>query len=453
VDDVKRAFRSLDDDCYTAEVENDRTIRQSTDDGGKFINAIGWKAHNYLRAIDYEARKASWRTERDDWSFCIKEGKKCNAKKEGKITPVRPQLSHIIREGVDYRNGRDATGDDLINVFGFRGIEFGNYENQLDRQQSINHAYDALMDLTEVLKIPPKSVSLKGTLGLAFGSRGSGRHSAHYEPTRIVINLTKMSGAGSLAHEFGHALDDYLYILNGKKYSGEYFLSQFYSRKLKGGFSGSTGIESSFYRVMGAIYNRIETKDEMVNRLNSDIKRVSRNIDGWWRYIKNKYLGVYGNAIEKKLEAFNLVTYDNICKLLDNIRVLVKDKTGKMILKGDIDGLRSNMFDKRRYLSELGNENLRIVDSNFYKEAKKLDSNKSKKYWSEPEELFARAFESYVLDRLNGRSDYLVHSVKGDTFSNEQYKGNPYPAGAERNTINEAFDGFVESLSNFRGGC
>ena len=30
---------------------------------------------------------------------------------------------------------------------------------------------------------------------------------AHYEPARNVINLTRLKGAGSLAHEWGHALD------------------------------------------------------------------------------------------------------------------------------------------------------------------------------------------------------------------------------------------------------
>lgn len=47
-------------------------------------------------------------------------------------------------------------------------------------------------------------------LAIAFGSRGKGNALAHYEPSRAVINLTKMKGAGSLAHEFGHALDDML---------------------------------------------------------------------------------------------------------------------------------------------------------------------------------------------------------------------------------------------------
>ena len=33
---------------------------------------------------------------------------------------------------------------------------------------------DALMDLADMLHIPPRAISLNGTLGIAFGSRGSG---------------------------------------------------------------------------------------------------------------------------------------------------------------------------------------------------------------------------------------------------------------------------------------
>jgi hypothetical protein len=43
---------------------------------------------------------------------------------------------------------------------------------------------------------------------MAFGARGKARALAHYEPANKVINMTKYGGAGSLAHEWGHALDN-----------------------------------------------------------------------------------------------------------------------------------------------------------------------------------------------------------------------------------------------------
>ena len=47
-------------------------------------------------------------------------------------------------------------------------------------------------------------------LGLAIGARGRSGASAHYEPNEKVINLTRNSGVGSLAHEWGHFFDHHV---------------------------------------------------------------------------------------------------------------------------------------------------------------------------------------------------------------------------------------------------
>ena len=120
------------------------------------------------------------------------------------------------RTGKNYREGGNVTPNVFIDEFGFRGVQFGNWVNQKERQDSLNKAYDALLDLTGVLNIPARAVALDGTLGLAFGARGQGAAgskgivaAAHYERGEVVINLTKKRGAGSLAHEWFHALDNY----------------------------------------------------------------------------------------------------------------------------------------------------------------------------------------------------------------------------------------------------
>lgn len=117
------------------------------------------------------------------------------------------------RVGRDWRDGKDVTPEQFISELGFRGVEFGNWVGQgkgaKERQGMLNQAYDALMDLAEVVGVPPRAISLDGTLGLGFGSRGAGWASAHFESDTLVINLTKTRGAGSLAHEWFHALDNY----------------------------------------------------------------------------------------------------------------------------------------------------------------------------------------------------------------------------------------------------
>ena len=113
------------------------------------------------------------------------------------------------RVGEDYRKGEDITAEQFREQFGFRGVQFGNWTNQKDRQAALNNAFDSFMDLAKILGISPRAVSLNGELDIAFGARGGGGAKAHYEREEVVINLTKTMGAGSLAHEWWHALDNY----------------------------------------------------------------------------------------------------------------------------------------------------------------------------------------------------------------------------------------------------
>lgn len=88
---------------------------------------------------------------------------------------------HHTRTGRIWRNG-DVSAEEFMNHFRFRGVEFGNWENQVDRQENLNLAFDALNDMAAAMSVAPAYLSLEGRLGVAFGSRGSGSASAHYEP-------------------------------------------------------------------------------------------------------------------------------------------------------------------------------------------------------------------------------------------------------------------------------
>lgn len=129
--------------------------------------------------------------------------------KKRKETPETRHTANRDRVGEDYREGMNITPEKFANEFGFRGVQFGNYVEQKKRVQDINEAYDALLDLANLLDVPSRALSLNGSLGIAFGARGSKGAKAHYEPVEVVINLTKQKGAGSLAHEWWHALDNY----------------------------------------------------------------------------------------------------------------------------------------------------------------------------------------------------------------------------------------------------
>jgi hypothetical protein len=148
----------------------------------------------------------------------------------------------------------------ITQTYKFGGIEFGNWVNQLRRVDFCLNTIAACYDMQKVLNFPNNNLGISGKIGLAFGARGYARAFAHYEPATMVINLTRdrrvdkaavdlfgnklveynknyelyqkyaaqlraeHSGYGSLAHEYGHALD---YIC------GEFFTK--YDTALSGG--------------------------------------------------------------------------------------------------------------------------------------------------------------------------------------------------------------------------
>jgi len=113
------------------------------------------------------------------------------------------------RLGEDWRKGENMTPENFADVLPFRGVEFGNWVNQTERAALLNSAFDGFHDLAAVLNIAPAAVTLNGSLAFAFASRGHSGAAAHYEPARRVINLTKKNGAGCMAHEWFHAVDNF----------------------------------------------------------------------------------------------------------------------------------------------------------------------------------------------------------------------------------------------------
>ncbi|HCP76806.1 MAG TPA: hypothetical protein DIU11_03480, partial [Pusillimonas sp.] len=248
------------------------------------------------------------------------------------------------RVGADHRQGVDVTPEMFDEAFGFRGVQFGNYVEGGRRQEDLNEAYDALMDMAGILEVPPRAISLNGELGLAFGARGKGgarAAAAHYEPGKIVINLTKKSGAGSLAHEWWHALDNYFARQDGRP-------NEFMTEAL---------------RSKGGVRPKMTVAFDAVTRT------------------------VRGNA----------------------------------------------MFER----------------------SKNLDKRRTKAYWSTNVEMTARAFESYIINKLKdqGRSnDYLANIVDEAQFSLEN--AYPYPTAGEIKGVRAAFDNFfrtVEKKETSRG--
>lgn len=341
------------------------------------------------------------------------EGKKSDESEGGK-EPARPHLDELQREGEEYRNGRDVTAEDFRSAFGFRGVEFGNWAASDERQKHINQAYDALMDMADVLGIPPKAVSLNGTLGIAFGARGGGYGLAHYEPSKMVINITKLRGPGSMAHEWGHALDHYFGELDQPD-----------------AYSGKTKSASGWYNVQ-----RYDGKNQRLKNLRPE---MSAAFDRVLKALFQRDLSKAEAVRDKELE-------------LEKVKASIAANEGKTGLNDYVAMLKGREKVAGKALADLIKSDLPPggygkINTSYYKQAEAL-SGKSGDYWKRPTEMFARAFESYVFDKLGRKSDYLVHGVEPDRYSKEKgYKGNPYPA-EDRPAINLAFDGLFETMQS-----
>ena len=179
-----------------------------------YTNRAGyWISPNGKPAI----RLAECETSAEAWRMIADESEKlAQTFEELKKFPSERRDWNRPRLGADWRKGSDLNPQSFAAVFPFRGVEFGNWVNQLERAACLNECADALQDMAQVLGILPDAVTLGGSLAWAFGSRGIGKALAHYEPARRVINLTKKKGNGCVAHEWFHALDNYLMIKAGK---------------------------------------------------------------------------------------------------------------------------------------------------------------------------------------------------------------------------------------------
>lgn len=387
-----------------------------------------------------------------------------------------PHLEHIKRDGTDWRQGRDVTGEDLLEHFGFRAIEHGLWTDQKERQQVLNMAYDSFCDLAEALRLPPKELSLGGELALAFGARGTGGKNAalaHFEPTRFVINLTRMHGAGSLAHEWFHAFDWYS---AGK--------TSFACERV----NAETGPWGSLMKIM---LKRPVEHDELVASNLKDLNQSMKYTSSWFqRFDQEKLDRVFQDAVKKvsatlmetivarlKNDNFNatanngFVTFEERYAAKDELMTAIRMAAEPQ--RAFVKKVRESIDGNLHWLMERLAVNLTLQvakdvgvalpesfyrgkhekDSVFVTNAKALDEMRSTPYWQTKRELFARSGAAFVFDKVHvdgRRSDYLVHGAEEDRYASPGFPGNPYPTGDGRRALNLAFDGL---FNEFRLQC
>ena len=356
--------------------------------------------------------------------------------KGGKVRFTPPQLAHVKRTGPDYRSGQEITGQHYLDTFGFRGGEFGNWMNQNDRQASLNMGFEALKDLAAVLQISDQDVAFGGTLAIAFGARGSGNAAAHYEPLRKVINLTKMHGAGSLAHEWWHGFDDYLGTKMGAK----------------GMLSEQPRLYPLFQKLIDTMKYKPETPEQAAKRTEAQNSRTKKNAESW---LDSAVLGsLKRHGDESTLEQYAALKdafLSGEAGSVDQISTLKKSVSGHVIPKSERE--RLEMFEVMLRMQKQEPPQIGRTETNYYRNSVRMgnECEKDGGYWDSNVEMTARAFACYVKDKLPYTSDYLAgHADCAITIvmdkSGEAEILRAYPQGEERRAINAVFDEIVADL-------
>lgn len=431
----------------------------------RFFHRVGipsneWKDNTYfvtygnflIRGINYSTREEAL-TKIDEF---IKEDLAKDAEESKKTSNRKKNFTPSGVENIERKANfdwlqDDATPEKYLNEFKFRGGEFGNWENQKERQINLNHAYNSFSDIALALGISLESVSGNGKLGIAFGSRGHSRAAAHYEPDSDVINLTRMNGAGALGHEWGHFFDHL--IGDGRFASESYKMPEM----------------KELMQIMKYKDEPIK-EDDFNEQKNKDIQRYLKGLN---QYIDNYFPGKDSYTVEQLQKRTNLINAlkEDATKNPDSYlyfsfgtreepKALVDLSNYKNELTGRVIP-KDNRKDIANYCQWYGNASSRTFDSTltkrvsteYYKGSIYFDDNYSHSghdYWKSDVELFARAFQCYLKDKLteaNITNDYLCGYADGYIMMDSKGEYHrAYPYGEERKLINDAFDKLIAKV-------
>ena len=415
--------------------------------------------HDYEEAKNFIESKAQEQTNQKAEQKEEQKAANKEAASERKKALVPPILAHINRVGPE-THIRDIVGQDFLDTFKIRGGEFGNWLNEAERQTNMNMAYDSFKDLAKALNINDADIAMGGRLNIAFGSRGRKGAAAHYEPLREVINLTKMKGAGSLAHEFFHGMDD----VSGKEQGVGSFATE--SKKLKNVFTELDGI-MRYKTVTVTVEEQNKELDERAQqRQDKFINEIKKMVPD--RILTAEKIEQRDQLLNELLDkargpSFEFIKYDftrtkikktldpiinDLCKFIDTNAQYYKMTSGnKEWLAGQLASI-NGAYNEERATEPI----TRRINTQFHDNAKALDGLYSKAnhgYWSSTIEMAARAFACYIHDKLQEhgiRNDYLTGHAFQAAMANDGKTVLLYPDKEEREAINQVFDKIVDKM-------
>lgn len=406
------------------------TIRNMRDN----VMTRAWKSlgKGFQAVVDYRSHKGSDAFGKhvatvkagrvENWDWAEKDTAPRGATGRSKTFELQV-ASDIVRKG-GRPVGVDSTAS-LKQAFNLREVQSGNWvlDDPNSAKFHVERCAEGFADLADLLGISDDRISFNGRLAMAFGARGKGRAKAHYEPIERVINMTKMSGAGSLAHEWFHCVDNLVKeAVTGLPSGAEDFAT----------LSPASVNHPALQEAFGGLMRAITTGP-------------------------HRQMGetVYTEA-EERFAAYNMDSYrggrmQQMIKAAESVQAAV-DAVDAMFTSGHFGPVAKKRAQKTRddwkriaIITKGGNAERRVVYekgpamSMYMIDAMQIDKGESGKYWSAPHEMAARAFSSFIEDKMHadGRENTYLSANSNNAHYDE---ARPFPEGAEREAINAAFD-------------
>lgn len=373
-----------------------------------------------------------------DWSWAEKETVRTTAKKRDVSFQLRV-ADHFERVG-----GRPVSVEStqaLKDQFGLRDVQSGNWvlKDPKSAEFHVQRTAEAFADLADLLGVPESQVSANGRLAMAFGARGKGNAGwrgaaqAQYDGVYRVINLTKMGGGGALGHEWWHAIDNLMKEAEGTGAAGKDDYATENPDLLPAG-----DLKDAVLGLRDAMLAGPHRATERMQYSARDLEVAKHNIDGY-----------YANSVAKVIKAAK-----NAEEALAAVDQYFSGRNAPTNKKQASNYARWRTLAVAFHDGNPAGGEVHVKSgqpmSSYALEAWKLDEGNMGKYWSQRSEMAARAFQSWIEDRLAAkgqRNDYLsvyadnkyhVHPLFGPQF--------PYPDGEERERINAAFDRLAEVM-------
>lgn len=348
--------------------------------------------------------------------------------------------------------------EELVKQFGVRGVEFGHWVNDSSGKYHLQRSAEAFQDLSDVLGIDPKDVSLNGRLAIAFGARGKGSALAHYEPDRKVINLTKHGGAGSLAHEWGHAMDNILYQYShgGKESMGlasddthdigsnDPKLKVLYENLMEAIHKPAPGDSGATQKVT------LDSEAKSISRYYPEMRRDASTMTAQEVYTK------WHNKINEEHDRYIERTRNSTLRSPEEKEKQVKKY--EQARKRELNSLphyvaKEMKYKNGGYRGEPFKAEIEIPTGNseYYQRMLETQPGKNQNgahYWSQGAEMFARVFEAYVQHKLDKEKRYNNYLVHGTREANVKAEEAPFPIGKERTHMFKAMENLLKHVTS-----